>query len=370
MEGIITRWTPLGGCGSMEREVNWMERVRMAVVGAGTWGKNHVQIYQAHPFAEVVAIADPVAGKAAALAGELGVPAAFTDVESMLDGCDCDAVAVVTPDFAHADATIAAVERGRHVLIEKPIATTRADLERMTAVLRGSDVRVMVDLHNRWNPPYHEAWRSVRAGVIGEVQSAYIRLNDTKWVATTLLPWAAESSILWFLGSHSVDTLRWIVGSEVRRVYAVKREGVLRELGVDTVDLYLTTLEFANGVVAQMENGWITPDSNPNVNDFRCSILGSGGQININASNHQLVELFTSEKLTVPDILVQNHVFGRPAGFAYQSIRSFVDCLLTGEDFHVTVGDAIRGVEVILAIMESAECGLPVEVDYHYPDFQ
>ena len=69
------------------------------------------------------------------------------------------------------------------------------------------------------------------------------------------------------------------------------------------------------------------------------------------------------------DILVQNHVFGRPAGFAYQSIRSFVDCLLSGEDFHVTVGDAIRGVEVILAIMESADSGLPVEVDYQYPDF-
>lgn len=114
----------------------------------------------------------------------------------------------------------------------------------------------MVDFHNRWSPPFNAAYTAVRAGELGELYSGYFRLNDIKWVATDLLPWAAQSSILWFLGSHSLDTLRWIFGSEVERVYCVSRSGVLKGLGVDTVDEYLTTLEFKNGAIAHMENGW------------------------------------------------------------------------------------------------------------------
>lgn len=65
-----------------------------------------------------------------------------------------------------------------------------------------------------------------------------------KWVATDMLSWAAKSSILWFLGSHSLDSLRWLVDSEAKRVYSVKREGLLKERGVDVPDIYLTTIEF------------------------------------------------------------------------------------------------------------------------------
>jgi predicted dehydrogenase len=111
----------------------------------------------------------------------------------------------------------------------------------------------MVDLHNRWNPPFVSVKDSISAGELGEIQSGYFRLNDTKWVATDLLPWSSQSSILWFLGSHSLDTLRWLFNDDVKRVYSVSRSGVLKELGVDTTDMYLTTLEFYNGGIAQME---------------------------------------------------------------------------------------------------------------------
>lgn len=116
----------------------------------------------------------------------------------------------------------------------------------MVNAIEENGVRVMVDFHNRWSPPFNAAYTAVRAGELGELYSGYFRLNDIKWVATDLLPWAAQSSILWFLGSHSLDTLRWIFGSEVERVYCVSRSGVLKGLGVDTVDEYLTTLEFKN----------------------------------------------------------------------------------------------------------------------------
>jgi len=221
----------------------------------------------------------------------------------------------------------------------------------------------MVDLHNRWSPPFNQAWQAVRNGELGTLYSAYFRLNDIKWVATDLLPWAARSSILWFLGSHSLDTLRWMFGSDVTRVYAVSRQGLLKEAGVDTVDLYQSTLEFAGGGIAQMENGWITPNGNPNVNDLKFNLLLTDGKFDVDASSHNLLQVTDGQRMITQDVLVKNTVFDKCAGFAYESIRSFVDKLVSGDEFHVTLREAANVTLALLAVMESAETGAPVRVE-------
>ena len=341
-----------------------MDKVRMAIIGAGTWGENHARIYNAHPFAKTVAICDMNVDRARVVAARAGVPSVYEDYERMLDEVDCDAVAIVTPDFAHAAPAIAAANHKKHVLIEKPIATTREDTFRILDAVARNGVRAMVDLHNRWNPPFNVAWQAVGRGEIGAPVSAYFRLNDAKWVATDMLPWAAKSSILWFLGSHSTDTLCWLLGSRPKRVYSVATSGVLKGLGVDTVDQYLTTLEFENGCVAQMENGWITPNAHPNVNDIKFSILGDKGMLSLDLSSHNMVQHYTDQWMHVPDVIVQDAVFGQPKGFAFESIRSFVDCLLSGEEFHVSLTDAAVATLALLAVMQSAETRVPVDVDY------
>ena len=339
-------------------------KLKMAIVGAGIWGENHVRIYQAHPFAEVTAICDMNRGKAQNIADKMGIPEVYDDYCEMFKKADCDAVAIVTPDFAHADIAVAAAMHGKHMLIEKPLATTREDVYRIMDAVEKYRVRAMVDLHNRWSPPFNEAYQAVANGELGKVVSAYMRLNDIKWVATDMLPWAAKSSILWFLGSHSLDTLRWFFKDEVKRVYSVSSEGILNSQGVYTVDQYLTTIEFIGGGIAQMENGWITPNANPNINDIKFNITGEKGMIAIDASNHNLIQKYTDEKVVVPDILVQNSIFGNAKGFAFESIRGFVDCILDGKEFPVTMRDAANTSLAILSIMESAKTRMPVEIQY------
>ncbi|MDY3282186.1 Gfo/Idh/MocA family protein [Dysosmobacter sp.] len=343
-----------------------MNKVKMAIVGAGIWGENHARIYNAHPFAETVALCDMNLERAREVADRLNIPQVYSDYNEMFEKSGCDAVAVVTPDFLHADVAVAAAEHKKHILIEKPLATTAEDVHRMVKAIRENNVRAMVDLHNRWSPPFNAAHEAIQRGDLGEVYSAYIRLNDIKWVATDMLRWASKSSILWFLGSHSLDTLRWMFNDEVKRVYSVSRSGLLKSQGVDTVDEYLTTIEFRNGGIAQMENGWITPNANPCVNDIKFNVLGTKGMIALDVSNHNLIQMYTDDKVTVPDVLVQNHIFGNPKGFAFESIRSFVDCLLTGEPFHVSLEDAANTSLAILAIMESAEKRMPVDVELPY----
>lgn len=341
-----------------------MSQFRIAIVGAGVWGDTHAAIYREHPMVDPVAICDQNEQRARALAQKYGLKKVYTHVDDLLSDGDFEAVSIVTPDHLHADIAVKCAQAGKHMLIEKPLATTREDVFRIVEAVNKAGVRAMVDLHNRWSPPFAEAKRLVDAGELGTVRNAYFRLNDIKWVATDMLPWAASSSILWFLGSHSFDTLQWLFSDRVKRVYTVSNRGVLDDLGVAAEDTFLTTLEYEHGGIAQMENGWITPNANPCVNDIKCNLCGDKGMIAIDASNHNLIQFYSDDKVTVPDIIVRNQIHGRVKGFAYESIRSFVDKLATGEPFVVSLEDAARTSLAILAIMESAKTRMPVEIDY------
>ncbi len=343
-----------------------MSKIKMGIVGAGTWGETHAFIYNDHPNAEFAAICDLNGERARALAAKFNLPetAVFTDHREMLEKADIDAVAIVTPDFAHTRVAVDCANAGKHFIIEKPLTTSKEEADEIVAAVERNGVRMMVDLHSRWSPLFALPKQSILDGEIGEPYSAYYRLNDIKWVATDLLPWAAKSSILWFLGYHSVDVLRWLFDDEVARVYSVSRSGVLKDLGVDTTDVYQTILEFRKGGIATMENGWITPNTNPNVNDMKLNITGTKGMFNVDPTHSQMLERFTETKADRPDLLVRHFIHGKPKGFAYESIRHFVDQLISGEPFLVTMEDAYNTTMVILAIMESAKTRMPVEVRY------
>ena len=340
-----------------------MDTIRMAIIGAGVWGETHAAIFREHPAALPVAICDKDKPKAEALAEKYGIPRVFGSVDELLGWGEFDAVSIVTPDHLHGDIAVACANAGMHMLIEKPLATSREDVTRILEAVRANRVRAMVDLHNRWSPPFAAAHDAVQRGELGTLRSAYFRLNDIKWVATDMLPWAASSSIMWFLGSHSFDTLQWVFGDKARRVYTVSNRGVLDALGVPTEDVFLTTIEFAHGGIAQMENGWITPNANPCVNDIKCNLLGDKGMIAIDASNHNLIQFYSDEKVTVPDIIVRNTVHGYVKGFAYESIRSFVDRLASGQPFIVSMEDAANTSLAILTMFESAKRRMPVDLE-------
>jgi len=193
----------------------------------------------------------------------------------MLAKCHCDAVSIVTPDHLHGDIAVACAQAGKDMLIEKPIATNREDVHRIVDAANKHNVRVMVDLHNRWSPPFSAAKEAIEAGELGEIQTGYFRLNDIK-----------------------------------------------------------------------------------------CNILGSKGMVAIDASNHNLIQKYTDTAVQVPDILVRNTIHGKVKGFAYESIRSFVDKIISDEPFIVTMEDAAKTSLAILSIMESAENRMPVDVVY------
>lgn len=154
-------------------------------------------------FADPVAICDMNEERARAIADKYGIRKVYTDYHDLAADEEVDAVAIVTPDFAHADIAVAMADAKKNILIEKPLATTKEDIARICEAVNRNQVRCMVDLHNRWNPPFNTAKQEISSGKLGTPYTAYIRHSDVKWVATDMLSWASKSSILWFLGSHS-----------------------------------------------------------------------------------------------------------------------------------------------------------------------
>jgi len=339
-------------------------KVRFGIIGAGLWGEAHAEVYSTHPHAELAAVCDSDPTRAARVAEKYGARKIYTDYHDLVADAGVDAVAVATPDFAHRDPVVAAARAGKAVLSEKPLATTIEDAEAISEAVRSSGVPYMVDFHARWNPPFVIARKNIEEGVLGRIMSAYFRLNDTISVPTSMLSWSAKSSILWFLGSHTVDTLRYLLQDEVERVYSVFRMEVLKERGIAVPDLYQSILEFRSGVVATIENNWIVPNTNPAVNDFKVNILGSKGMINMDLTNNQLFERYLETSSDHPDCLVKPLVRDRHVGFAFESIRDFVDCLYMGRPVAVGLDDGLAVTKVILAIMESSSRRTPVTVRY------
>ena len=332
-----------------------------AVVGSGLWGGLHARVYSESERVRLVAVCDLDQARAFELGARFGA-ASYTDLDKMLAREDIDAVSIVTPDFAHVDIALAAIRAGKHVLVEKPLATTSADCHRIIDAAKSSGVKLMVDFHNRWSPPFCSAKTSIEAGELGSVRLIYYRLNDTIFVPTEMLSWAGRSTVQWFIGSHSLDTVTWLIADKVESVYAVSRSVVLKGMGVDTPDFYEVILEFANGAVAVVENCWILPNSLPNIIDLKCEIVGSEGALYVDGSSHRVLERHVGGKGWYPDVLVMPEIRGKQMGFAAESIRHFIDCVIQDKEPSVTGEDGLRVTELIEAVERSVAGGVKVSL--------
>ncbi len=343
------------------------KRVRVGVVGVGLWGRMHIRAYLQHPSADLVAVCDVDAKRAAKTAKEFGIPKWFTDVGKMLDE-GLDGVSIATPDNAHTKIAVQVARRGVHMLVEKPLATTVQECKRMIAAAKTRDVHLMVDWHNRWNPPYYYAWRAIRNGELGEASYIYYRLSDTIYVPTKMLPWAGKSSVLHFLGSHALDTTCWLMGRKPTRIFCWRKEGVLMGKGIRTADTYVMGVDFAGGATAVIENSWILPQSSPSLIDHKCEIIGTKGVIYIDPTHNRAIAKYTAKtpagfpNASFPDMFVTPEIHGRQMGFGVESMYHFVDCLRDGKKPLTSGEDGLLNTQLILAAEKSARKGIPIEL--------
>jgi len=222
--------------------------MRVAVVGAGSMGRNHARVYSDLPGVELVAIADPEAGLAQSVAHQHG-GRAYVDHRAMLEKERPEAVSIAVPTALHEAVGLDVLGAHAHVLMEKPIAAVLAEGERLIEKAHAVKKQLMVGHIVRFNPAIQALKQKLEAGELGRIFHIFCRRAG---------PFPArirDVGVVIDLAPHDVDIMRFLTGSEVSRVYAETEQRIHTE----HEDLLWATLRFADGTVGSLEINWLTP---------------------------------------------------------------------------------------------------------------
>jgi predicted dehydrogenase len=229
-----------------------MKIVRIGIIGSGFMGRTNAETVTRYlKEAKLVAIAG--GSRAPTLATEYGVESE-SSVDALLGRKDIDAVLISTPQAAHASEAVAAARAGKHILIDKPMATSVEECDRILEAARISRVKVMIMFGQRFRICNMEARRLVREGAIGKVRMIQEQILASGGLAA-LPPWQSlPENYGVFLGHavHNIDRIRWITGAEIASVSAHVQRDPKTGNEISTMALFSLT----NGAMATLWSSW------------------------------------------------------------------------------------------------------------------
>jgi predicted dehydrogenase len=351
-------------------------RIRVGVVGAGTYGESLVQaFYSAHLMEEIdfAAVADlnpAVLEKMKRLYGLQG----YTDYKEMFDKESLDAVAVVTPDYLHKQIAVEAAARKIHVLVQKPLATDVQEGREMLAAAGENKIMLYVDFHKRFDPAHIQLKQAVQSGKLGEIEYGYVCMEDKILVPSVWFKtWAQYSSPAWFLGIHFYDLLYWTLGKAPVRVYATGVKKKLLSMNIDTYDSLQAKFEYENGASVTVDTSWILPNSFSSIVNQQIRLVGSEGMQEVDSQDRGIVACYESDAANMVvnpygKIIDTKPLVGNiPCGYTIESMLYFlklVNMLKMGKaalkdlkGFYPDGEEALVSTQMCAAVHESADTG-------------
>ena len=231
-----------------------MRRVRTALVGCGKVAALHAQALARLPNSEFVAVVDANPDRANAFSQQYG-PAAFSNITEALAKTKAEAVFLCTPHPLHAEAAIEAMSGGAHVLVEKPLAATLADCDRMIAAARSNGVQLGVVSQRRLYEPVQRMKHAISAGKIGKPILATVAMfswRDEAYYRSD--PWRGKwqtegGGVLVNQSPHHLDLLQWFMG-DVTEISGIAAN--LNHPYIEVEDTAVATLRFQGGGIASV----------------------------------------------------------------------------------------------------------------------
>jgi UDP-N-acetylglucosamine 3-dehydrogenase len=324
-----------------------MDPVRVGLIGVGAFGESHLIAYRSLPYVRIAAICDVNATRVQEIAKRYGVARWYTDYREMLREVDLDAVSVTTPEDAHLAPVLAALQAGKHVLVEKPIATRLDEAEQMLAAARAAGCYLMPGHVLRFETRYALVKDQLTAGELGKLISISARRNRPKSLAKTYL----RTHGVLGASIHDLDIILWYAGDRVKRVHSLQRNFG----GHPHPDATWAWLEFEGGAVATVENMWMNPDQGGVGLNDAMQVTGTRGIAHIDMVNTGL-SLWREGGYMQPDVSYEPRVRGEMFGALKEEIAYFARCVLEGRPPDVvTAEESVEALRVALAIIESPQ---------------
>jgi len=330
-----------------------VKRVRTGVIGVGRFGRHHASALARLAHVDLVAVCDRNADRAQEVARAVGTDTA-RDVADLL-ARRLDAVTVATGIGDHRAPVLAALEAGCHVLCEKPLANTVAEIDAIAAAAERTGRWVMPGHVLRFDIHYQTVAARVASGTLGRIRTICCRRN----VGRSHLRWHAPPfTPILETGLHDIDVIRWMTGHEVVRVYAVRDRTVARDID----DSYWAVLTLDDGAICGLQTSWLIPEGDPDQLEARLDLLGTAGRATVVLPN-DTVAITTANAAEHPDTAYWPTDPLGTGGALRAELDYFTQCCLRGEPpDRVTIDDARRAVAVANAIHQSAEQSAVVQI--------
>jgi UDP-N-acetyl-2-amino-2-deoxyglucuronate dehydrogenase len=340
-----------------------MRAFGMAVIGCGTIGDFHLHAIRALDNAKLIGIAGRSEGRLREVAEREGC-FGTTDYRELLRNPEVKVVCLTTNSGSHAAIGLEALAAGKHLLVEKPIAMTAVDADRMIEAARANGVQLSVVSQRRFEPQHLAVKRAVTEGGLGrlllvEMSCPYFRTQDyydaSDWRGTL----AEDGGALMNQGIHSIDLMLWLAGSPVRTVYGKVATQTHR---MEAEDIGIAIVNFENGCLGRiMTSTSIVPGFAPEL-----CLYGEKGTIRIEGTSIAHWTVPGNEPPAAMDVGSTGGGVSDPRAISLEyhrlQMQDFLDSLETGREPSVHAEDGKQAVRLIEAIYDSSKHGTEVRL--------
>ncbi|MDS9472514.1 Gfo/Idh/MocA family protein [Sporosarcina pasteurii] len=334
-----------------------MTTLKVAVIGCGSIAKNrHLGEFNSNPNVEIVAVCDIVEERVQEVAEQYGTEA-FTNYEDVLKIEEIDAVSVCLPNYLHAPVSIAALEAGKHVLCEKPMATSIEEADAMIEAAKKNDKKLMIAHNQRFVTSHQKARALIESGEVGKIfsfRSAFGHGGPENWSADGKESWFFKKDEAFIgamgdLGVHKTDLLRYLLGEEFVEVASFIETSSKEFADVD--DNAVCILKSESGIIGTLAASWAYTAGEDN----STIIYGENATLRLEDDpNYSLIVQYRNGEVVNYELgaIQSNEEGGQTTS---HTIDHFVEAILENKEPLIDGEEGKKSLEVILAALESME---------------
>lgn len=343
-----------------------MSGIELGLIGTGWCGGIRAAAAAEHPLVEGLHLAEINPERLAEVAAATRARSATTDWQELIARPEIAAVMIsATPETTHFPMARAALNAGKHVFLEKPMAMALEEADALIALARERDLKLTIGYSQRFSPKYAYVRQCIADGTIGRPVSALVSRHITRGLGrkisgrVKLSPAAMEST-------HDLDFLLWCLApAKPVRVYSQVNYGAMRDAagGADIPDLQWITVTLDSGLSFVVGGGWSLPPGYPNFSTTWIEVVGTEGALLVDDTHRDVVLNTMRDGMRLPLSTMPGesvgHVFAGPMA---TETAHFIDAVSRGRPVLVTAEEARRVMEVYIAADLSAESNEPVRL--------
>ena len=314
-----------------------MRKINVGVIGVGAMGYNHARVYYRLEEANLVAVSD-VSERTLNKVCEKYDAKGYSDYEDLLKDPEIEVVSVCVPTTHHHDVVMKAIEYGKHVLVEKPIAFSLEEAEEMIAAAKEKGVILGTGHVERFNPAVQKAKELIENDVIGDVVSA-----SAKRVGP-FPPRIKDVGVCIDLAIHDLDVMYYLFNEDVEQVYGTM-SSILDKTDFEDHAEIMVSFTNATGI---LEVNWLTPYKRREI-----EITGTDGIISVDYIE-QSIEVFGK---FAQDINI------KPEEPLKEELKSFLEAVDEGKDPVITGEDGLNALKMVIAASKSSRAHKPISFD-------